>query len=57
MPLITLPDGTSKSFDHPVTVRDVAASIGPGLAQAALAGRVNGKLVDLSFPLLRDAEL
>ena len=57
MPLITLPDGTSKSFDHPVTVRDVAASIGPGLAQAALAGRVNGKLVDLSFPLLRDVEL
>ena len=57
MPLITLPDGSSKSFEHPVTVRDVAASIGPGLAKAAIAGRVDGKLVDLSFPILADAKL
>ena len=57
MPLITLPDGNSKSFEHPVTVRDVAASIGPGLAKAAIAGRVDGKLVDLSFPILADAKL
>ncbi|MCB1751021.1 MAG: threonine--tRNA ligase [Gammaproteobacteria bacterium] len=57
MPLITLPDGTQKTFEHPVTVRDVAASIGPGLARAAVAGRVDGKLVDLSFPVVQDAEV
>jgi len=57
MPLITLPDGSSKPFEHPPTVRDVAASIGPGLAKAAIAGRVDGKLVDLSFPIEQDAEL
>ncbi|MCB1759678.1 MAG: threonine--tRNA ligase [Gammaproteobacteria bacterium] len=57
MPVITLPDGSSKSFEHPVTVRDVAMSIGPGLAKAALAGRVDGKLVDLSRPIRDDAEL
>ena len=57
MPLITLPDGSSKSFEHPVTVRDVAASIGPGLAKAAIAGRVDDKLVDLSFPITQDAQL
>ena len=49
MPVITLPDGSQKSFDHPVTVDDVAASIGAGLRKAALAGRVDGKLVDTSF--------
>jgi threonyl-tRNA synthetase len=57
MPVITLPDGSSKSFEHPVTVRDVALSIGPGLAKAAIAGRVGGKLVDLSHALSGDAEL
>jgi threonyl-tRNA synthetase len=49
MPLIrTLPDGSQRSFDAPVTVADVAADIGPGLAKAAVAGRVDGRLVDTS---------
>lgn len=54
---IKLPDGSVRSFDNPVTVGEVAASIGPGLAKAALAGRVNGKLVDTSFRIDADAEL
>jgi threonyl-tRNA synthetase len=54
---ITLPDGSRREFDHPVTVADVAASIGAGLAKAALAGKVDGKLVDTSFRIDRDAEL
>ena len=57
MPDIRLPDGSIRSFDLPVTVYDVAASIGAGLARAALAGRVDGKLVDTSFLLESDAEL
>ena len=57
MPSITLPDGSRKEFDHPVTVAEVAESIGPGLAKAALAGRVDGELVDTSFAILKDAEL
>ncbi|WP_418646909.1 threonine--tRNA ligase [Thauera butanivorans] len=57
MPNITLPDGSVRSFDHPVTVAEVAASIGAGLAKAALAGRVGGRLVDLSHRLDTDAEL
>src|SRR5688572_10085879 len=57
MPIITLPDGSQKTFDKPVTVADVAASIGAGLAKAALAGRVNGKLVDTSFVIETDASL
>jgi len=57
MPLITLPDGTPLSFDHPVNVGEVAASIGPGLAKAAIAGRINGKLVDLSTEITQDAQL
>jgi threonyl-tRNA synthetase len=57
MPNITLPDGSVRSFDHPVTVAEVAASIGAGLAKAALAGRVGGKLVDLSHRLETDADL
>ncbi|HHH39320.1 MAG TPA: threonine--tRNA ligase [Sedimenticola sp.] len=57
MPVITLPDGSRREFDHPVTVHEVAASIGPGLAKAALAGRVDGKLVDTSHRIDRDAEL
>ena len=44
MPAITLPDGSQKRFDHPVTVMDVAADIGPGLAKATLAGEVDGRL-------------
>ncbi|HEY6125147.1 MAG TPA: TGS domain-containing protein, partial [Steroidobacteraceae bacterium] len=45
MPTITLPDGSQKNFETPVSVADVAASIGAGLARAAIAGRVNDKLV------------
>ncbi|PCI08486.1 MAG: threonine--tRNA ligase, partial [Gammaproteobacteria bacterium] len=56
-PVITLPDGTQRSFDAPLTVMDVAADIGPGLAKATLAGRVNGDLVDASFLITGDAEL
>ena len=54
---ITLPDGSKKQFDNVVTVQDVAASIGAGLAKAALAGKVDGKLVDTSFPIDHDAKL
>jgi len=60
---ITLPDGSQRSFDAPLTVGDVAAAIGPGLAKAAIAGKVQfegeaqPRLVDLSFPLERDARV
>ncbi|CAM5455168.1 threonine--tRNA ligase [Rhodanobacter lindaniclasticus] len=54
---ITLPDGSKKPFEHPVTVQDVAASIGAGLAKATLAGKVDGKLVDAGFPIEHDASL
>jgi len=57
MPAIRLPDGAVKQFDAPVTVADVAASIGPGLAKAALAGKVDGKVVDTSYVIDRDAAL
>src|SRR5476651_2361758 len=57
MPDIKLPDGSVRQFPQPVTVAEVAASIGPGLAKAALAGRVNGTLVDTSFRIETDAEL
>jgi threonyl-tRNA synthetase len=57
MPSIRLPDGSSKSFDSPVTVAEIAASIGAGLARAALAGKVNGKLVDTSFRVEADADV
>jgi len=57
MPTITLPDGSTRQFDAPVSVADVAASIGPGLAKAALAGRVDGQLVDTSFVMDADATL
>ena len=57
MPVITLPDGSQKTFDRAVTVDEVAASIGAGLRKAALAGRVNGKLVDTSFSISQDAQL
>ena len=55
MPVITLPDGSQRSYERPVSVAEVAASIGSGLARAALAGRVDGKLVDTSFVIERDA--
>ncbi|MEO6025202.1 MAG: threonine--tRNA ligase [Burkholderiales bacterium] len=54
---ITLPDGSKRSFDQPVTVAEVAANIGAGLAKAALAGRVNGMLVDTSYRIDSDANL
>ncbi len=57
MPSITLPDGSVRRFEHPVTVRQVAESIGAGLARAALAGRVDGRLVDTSFELAADSAL
>ena len=57
MPTITLPDGSQRTFDEPVTVAAVAADIGPGLAKAALAGKVSGKVVDTSFLIENDAEL
>ncbi len=57
MPTITLPDGSRREYDHPVTVAEVAADIGPGLARAALAGKVDGRLVDTSCLIEHDAEL
>ena len=57
MPVITLPDGTEKPFESPVTVARVAESIGPGLAKAALAGRVDDLLVDTSHLITDDASL
>ncbi len=57
MPVVTLPDGSSRSYDNPVTVAEIAADIGPGLAKAALAGKVDGALVDTSFTIGSDAEL
>ncbi|MBS0287505.1 MAG: threonine--tRNA ligase [Proteobacteria bacterium] len=57
MPIVTLPDGSQKSFDKPISVQEVALSIGKGLANAALAGKVNGKLVDTSFTIEKDVQL
>jgi threonyl-tRNA synthetase len=54
---IKLPDGAIRQFDQPVPVKDVAAAIGPGLAKAALAGKVDGKVVDTSHVIDRDASL
>ncbi|SFI32427.1 threonyl-tRNA synthetase [Pseudomonas guineae] len=57
MPIITLPDGSQRSFDHPVSVLEVAQSIGAGLAKATVAGKVNGKLVDACDLIDSDATL
>lgn len=57
MVTVRLPDGSERQFDAPVTVAQVAANIGTGLAKAALAGKVDGKLVDTSFLIERDADL
>jgi len=57
MPSITLPDGSQRDFDRPVSVAEVAAAIGPGLARAALGGRVNDQLVDTSHVIREDARL
>ena len=55
MVAITLPDKSVRQFDNPVSVAEIAASIGAGLAKAALAGKVDGKLVDTSFVIAKDA--
>ena len=57
MPVITLPDGSKREFADPVSVMEVAQDIGPGLAKATLAGRINGVLVDASTKIEDDAEL
>src|ERR1700676_3582005 len=57
MPDVRLPDGAVKHFDAPGTVAEVASAIGPGRGKAALAGRIDGKLVDTSFVIDRDASL
>ena len=57
MPVVTLPNGTSKSFDGPVTIADVATAIGPGLAKAALAGVVDGESLDLAMSIDQDCQL
>ncbi|MEE4217675.1 MAG: threonine--tRNA ligase [Xanthomonadales bacterium] len=57
MPVITLPDGSQRSFPNPITVHDVAADIGPGLAKAALAGVVDEREVDTSYIIEQDARL
>ena len=54
MPVIRLPDGSQRSFDAPVSVADVAMNIGAGLAKAALAGKVNNKIVDTSYIIEND---
>ncbi len=57
MPEITLPDGSRRHFDHPVSVRQIAQDIGPGLAKAALAGTVDGRLVDTACVVESDADV
>ncbi len=57
MPTITLPDGTQKEFSHPVTIQQVAESIGPGLAKATIAGRINGQLADACVDITDDANV
>jgi threonyl-tRNA synthetase len=57
MPIITLPDGSQRTYANPVTIAAIAADIGPGLAKAAVAGKVDGKLVDASDPIAGDANI
>ena len=57
MPKVTLPDGSSRDYSQAISIFDVASDIGPGLAKAALAGKVDGELVDTSFIIKKDAEL
>ncbi|MGH8590614.1 MAG: TGS domain-containing protein, partial [Gammaproteobacteria bacterium] len=57
MPTITLPDGTRRQYPAPLTVAEVAASIGSGLARAAIAGKIDGRLVDTAFRIGHDAHL
>ncbi|MFT4822038.1 MAG: threonyl-tRNA synthetase, partial [Candidatus Azotimanducaceae bacterium] len=55
MPTITLPDGNQKQFDHPVTIHQIAESIGPGLAKAALGGKIGDDIVDTSYTIDEDS--
>ena len=57
MPAITLPDGSIRRFDGPVTGTDIAAAIGPGLARAAMAMKLDGKIVDISTEIVADASV
>jgi len=57
MPVVTLPDGSSREFDSAVSIHDVAADIGPGLAKAALAGKIDGNLVDTTYVIDQDVQL
>ena len=57
MPKVTLPDGSARDYSQAISIFDVASDIGPGLAKAALAGKVDGELVDTSFIIKKDAEL
>jgi threonyl-tRNA synthetase len=57
MPVIRLIDGSERNVERPLTVAALAAAIGPGLARAAIAGKVNGQLVDTSFPIEHDSEV
>ena len=57
MPVITLPDGSTREYAQPVTPYDVAADIGPGLAKAALAARIDDQMIDLSLVLENDTAL
>jgi threonyl-tRNA synthetase len=57
MPVITLPDGSQRQYPQPISVAAIAADIGPGLAKAALAGRVNGRMVDTSYVIADDVQL
>ncbi len=57
MPQITLPDGSQRAYDRPISIAEIAADIGPGLAKAALAGRVNDQLVDTSYRIDSDADV
>ena len=57
MPVITLPDGSKREFDQPVTLMQVAEDIGPGLAKATVCGRINGELVDACELITRDSDV
>ena len=57
MPIITFPDGNQREFDTAVTIKEIAESIGPGLAKAAIAGKVNGNLLDTSIPIDVDSSV
>src|SRR5439155_11997393 len=57
MPRVTLPDGSQRQYPQPLSVAEIAQSIGPGLAQAALAGKIDSQLVDTSYVIEKDCEL